>query len=117
MPDAALDLSMPAITKGLRLFRRGQPCPAGTRVYIHQDIYRQVVDRLVATITSGRMGNPLDDATEVGAIISSEQLARIERYVEMARQTPGARILTGGTRPSDEPLRRGYFYRPTLIEG
>jgi acyl-CoA reductase-like NAD-dependent aldehyde dehydrogenase len=117
MPDADLDLAVPGIIQGLRLFRQGQSCTAGTRVYIHQDIYRQVIDRLVATITSGRMGNPLDEATEVGAIISSEQLERIERYVETARQTPGARILTGGTRPSDEPLRRGYFYRPTLIEG
>lgn len=72
---------------------------------------------MVGAIGSGRMGNPLDDATEVGTIISAEQLARIERYVEMARQTPGARILTGGTRPSDDTLRRGYFYRPTLIEG
>jgi acyl-CoA reductase-like NAD-dependent aldehyde dehydrogenase len=44
-------------------------------------------------------------------------LGRIERYVEMARQTPGARILTGGARPGAEALRRGYFYTPTLIEG
>ena len=46
-----------------------------------------------------------------------ELTARIERYVEMARQTPGARILTGGARPNAEGLRRGYFYTPTLIEG
>jgi aldehyde dehydrogenase (NAD+) len=117
MPDADLDLAIPGIIQGLRLFRQGQSCTAGTRVYIHEDIYRAVVDRLVATIGAGRTGNPLDDATQIGAVISAEQLARIERYVEMARQTPGARILTGGARPSAEGLRRGYFYTPTLIEG
>ena len=117
MADADLDLAVPGIIQGLRLFRQGQSCTAGTRVYIHQDIYGEVMNRVVAAIGQGRMGHPLDDATEVGAVISAEQLARIERYVEMARQTPGARILTGGERPKDETLRRGYFYRPTLIEG
>jgi acyl-CoA reductase-like NAD-dependent aldehyde dehydrogenase len=63
------------------------------------------------------MGNPLDETTQVGSIISREQLARVERYVAMARATPGARILTGGERPQDEVLRQGYFYMPTLIEG
>jgi acyl-CoA reductase-like NAD-dependent aldehyde dehydrogenase len=63
------------------------------------------------------MGNPLDDATEVGSIISAEQLARVERYVQMARETPGARVICGGERPKDESLRRGYFYVPTLLEG
>ena len=117
LPDADLDLAIPGIIQGLRLFRQGQSCTAGTRVYIHEDVYREVIDPLVATIGSGRVGNPLDDSTEIGAVISAEQLARIERYVEMARQTPGARILTGGARPGAEALRRGYFYTPTLIEG
>ena len=55
------------------------------------------------------MGNPLDETTQVGAIISREQLDRVERYVAMARETPGARILTGGERPQDEVLRQGLF--------
>jgi acyl-CoA reductase-like NAD-dependent aldehyde dehydrogenase len=108
---------VPGIIQGLRLFRQGQSCTAGTRVYIHEDIYRPVMDRVIAEIGKGRMGNPLDDATEVGAVISAEQLARIERYVDTARNTPGARILCGGERPRDQALSRGYFYRPTLIEG
>ncbi len=117
MPDADLDLAVPGIIQGMRLFRQGQSCTAGTRVYIHEDIYEPVIERVLAEIGKGRLGNPLDDATEVGSVISAEQLARIERYVEMARETPGARILVGGQRPSDETLRRGYFYLPTLIEG
>ena len=73
--------------------------------------------RVVPALSKGRMGNPLDEATEVGSIISAEQLARVERYVQMARETPGARIICGGEPPRDESLRRGYFYVPTLIEG
>ncbi len=75
------------------------------------------MDRVLAGIDKGRLGNPLDDQTEVGAVISAEQLERIERYVQMARETKGAKILVGGERPRDAALARGYFYRPTLIEG
>jgi aldehyde dehydrogenase (NAD+) len=117
MPDADLDLAAVGIIQGLRLFRQGQSCTAGTRVYIHEDVYRATMDRVIAGINKGRMGNPLDDATEVGSVISAEQLEKIEHYVEVARKTPGARIVVGGSRPDDETLRRGYFYQPTLIEG
>jgi acyl-CoA reductase-like NAD-dependent aldehyde dehydrogenase len=117
LPDADLDLAVPGIIQGLRLFRQGQSCTAGTRVYIHADIYREVMERVIAEIGKGRLGNPLDECTEVGAVISAEQLARIERYVEMARKTPGARIAYGGARATGEGLGKGYFYRPTLIEG
>ncbi len=117
MPDADLDLAVAGIVQGLRLFRQGQSCTAGTRVYVHDDVYDEVMKRVVPALNKGRMGNPLDDATEVGSLISAEQLARVERYVHMARETPGARIICGGERPKDEALRRGYFYVPTLIEG
>jgi len=117
MPDADLDLAVAGIVQGMRLFRQGQSCTAGTRVYIHQSLYDVLLPRIVAELSRGRMGDPLDEATEVGAIISREQLERVERYVAIARGTPGARILTGGARPGDDDLRRGYFYLPTLIEG
>jgi acyl-CoA reductase-like NAD-dependent aldehyde dehydrogenase len=117
MPDADLDLAVAGIVQGLRLFRQGQSCTAGTRVYIHDDVYDQVLRRVVPALNKGRMGNPLDDATEVGSIISADQLARVERYVQIARETPGARVICGGERPKDESLRRGYFYVPTLLEG
>ncbi len=117
MPDADLDLAVTGIVQGMRLFRQGQSCTAGTRIYIHRDVYREVLDRVVAELGKGRMGNPLDDATQIGSIISREQLARVERYVTLARETVGARIVAGGERPTDPVLRRGYFYTPTLIEG
>ncbi len=117
MPDADLGLAVAGIVQGMRLFRQGQSCTAGTRIYLHRDVYREVLERVVVELGKGRMGNPLDEATQVGSIISQDQLSRVERYVAMARETPGARIVAGGTRPDDPVLRRGYFYTPTLIEG
>jgi acyl-CoA reductase-like NAD-dependent aldehyde dehydrogenase len=117
MPDADLDLAVAGIVQGLRLFRQGQSCTAGTRVYIHNDVYNEVLKRVIPALNKGRMGNPLDETTEVGSLISAEQLARVERYVQMARETPDARVICGGERPKEESLRRGYFYVPTLLEG
>ena len=117
MPDADIRRAADGILRGLRLQRQGQSCSAGTRIYVHDDIYDRVIERVIDAIPAFRIGDPLDEATQVGAIISREQLARVERYVGMARQTPGARVLCGGERPSVEGLEQGYFYATTLIEG
>lgn len=117
MPDADLDLAVAGVVQGMRLFRQGQSCTAGTRIYIHAAIYSEVLDRVIAEFSKGRIGNPLDETTQIGSLISSKQLARVEQYVAMARNTPGARIAVGGKRPKDAALRRGHFYSPTLIEG
>jgi aldehyde dehydrogenase (NAD+) len=85
MADADPGSAANGILRGLRLQRQGQSCSAGTRVYIHEDIYERVMERLLQAIPRFVVGNPLDDATQVGSIISREQLARVERYVALAR--------------------------------
>jgi acyl-CoA reductase-like NAD-dependent aldehyde dehydrogenase len=117
MPDADVRRAADGILRGLRLQRQGQSCSAGTRIYIHDDIYPQVIQRVIDVIPTFRIGDPLDDATQVGSIISKEQLARVERYVALARSTTGGKVLTGGARPSVAGLENGYFYSTTLIEG
>ena len=117
MPDADIGRAADGILRGLRLQRQGQSCSAGTRIYIHDDIYEQVIRRVLDMIPKFKVGDPLDDATQVGAIISKEQLARVERYVDLARSTPGATVLCGGKRPTVPGFENGYFYTTTLIEG
>ncbi|MEP9367704.1 aldehyde dehydrogenase family protein [Xanthobacter sp. VNH20] len=117
LPDMDPAAAADGVVRGLRLQRQGQSCTAGTRVYIHDSIYDEVVERVLAIIPTFRVGDPLDERTQVGSIISKSQFDRVERYVQMARQTEGARILTGGARPQDPALKDGYFYQTTLIEG
>jgi acyl-CoA reductase-like NAD-dependent aldehyde dehydrogenase len=117
MPDADVRRAADGILRGLRLQRQGQSCSAGTRIYIHDDIYQKVIHRVIDVIPTFRIGDPLDDATQVGSIISKEQLARVERYVALARYTAGGKVLTGGARPSVPGFENGYFYSTTLIEG
>jgi acyl-CoA reductase-like NAD-dependent aldehyde dehydrogenase len=115
--DADLDDAIPGIVEGMRFTRQGQACTAGTRVYIHRKIYREVVDAVIAEVGHLRLGDPLEEDTDIGAIISSEQLARVTHFVEMARAAPGARVLCGGRRWGNGRFAEGYFYEPTLIEG
>jgi acyl-CoA reductase-like NAD-dependent aldehyde dehydrogenase len=117
LPDADLNLVIPGIVQGVRFTRQGQSCSAGTRLFLHEDIYETVMDRLVDALGRLRIGPPMDEATEIGAIISREQFERVCRYVEIARTTPGAKIRCGGGRPADPALAKGYFFAPTLIEG
>ncbi len=117
LPDADLDLVVPGIITGMRFTRQGQSCSAGTRLYIHDDVYDEVIARSIAAMRALRIGLPIDEETQIGAIISREQFERVSGYVEIARQTPGTKILCGGSRPADPALQRGYFYQPTLIEG
>jgi acyl-CoA reductase-like NAD-dependent aldehyde dehydrogenase len=117
LADADLDLVIPGIITGMRFTRQGQSCSAGTRLFIHDEVYDEVVARSISAMRSLRIGPPMEEETQVGAIISREQFERVTRYVELARQTPGTTILCGGARPADPALQRGYFYEPTLIEG
>lgn len=117
LPDADLDLAVPGIITGMRFTRQGQSCSAGTRIYIHEEVYETVIGRVLELLARLKIGDPLDEQTEVGAVISREQLERIVGYVEMARRTPGVRILCGGSRPQGSAFDQGLFYMPTLIEG
>jgi acyl-CoA reductase-like NAD-dependent aldehyde dehydrogenase len=115
MADANIERAVRGILQGLRLQRQGQSCSAGTRIYIHDAVYDAVVAKVLEGIPAFRIGNPLDEATQIGCIVSRKQFDRVLRYVDMARNTPGARILCGGARPKG--LEKGYYYTTTLIEG
>ena len=117
LPDADLDLVIPGVITGMRFTRQGQSCSAGTRLYIHDDVYDEVVARSIGAMRELRIGPPMDEQTQVGSIISREQFERVTGYVALALKTPGTKILCGGARPADPALQKGYFYQPTLIEG
>lgn len=117
LADADLDRVVPGILTGMRFTRQGQSCSAGSRILLHASVYDEVVSRVVEALNRLVIGDPLDESTEIGSIISSEQFERIDRYLTMTRETPGARILCGGKRPSSARVPKGFYLEPTLIEG
>lgn len=117
MPDADLELAIPGVIDGMRYTRQGQACTAGSRIFVHEAVYDQVIEGVVANLADIKLGNPLDETTDMGAIISEEQLQRTLHYMDLAKETPGMRVLSGGERPTDPYLRDGYFFPPTLLDG
>ena len=112
--DADLDIACDGVLFGT-FFHQGQMCEAGTRVYIHDDIYDAFVDRLVATAKRLRVGDATDPETQVGPIINATQAATIAGFIATARRD-GGEILCGGTAPTSVPAG-GQYMAPTIIAG
>jgi acyl-CoA reductase-like NAD-dependent aldehyde dehydrogenase len=93
---------------------QGQACIAGSRLILHEDIAAEFVDRFVALARSIRLGNPLDESTEMGPLTSPMHRDRVLAYVKVALDE-GAEIITGGTEPDDPDLARGCYVLPTVV--
>ena len=91
----------------------GQSCVAGSRLYLHEDIADKFLDMMLKLAAQIKIGDPLEDETQMGPLCTNGQLETIEREVSHA-QTQGAKLLHGGKRPHD--MGKGLFYEPTIIE-
>ena len=91
-------------------FNQGQCCCAGSRLFVEEGVYDEVVDRLMEKNKHRRLGDPFDPQTDQGPQVDQAQLDKVLRYVEYGRQD-GARCLSGGQRFGE----RGYFVEPTLF--
>lgn len=81
---------------------------------VQDGIHDRFVEELRKRIEAIVVGNGFDEGTQMGPVISAEHLAKVEKYVEMA-PSEGAKLLTGGKRPSDPKLKDGFFFEPTLF--
>ena len=90
----------------------GQTCIAGSRVFAHRSVYDELPERVTQRARSIRIGDPLEDDTELGPLAFEDQRDKVASYVDLGR-TEGARVLTGG-RATDAGLG-GYFYEPTVL--
>ncbi|MBL8226152.1 MAG: aldehyde dehydrogenase family protein [Chromatiales bacterium] len=108
-PDADLERVIPGVTRGA-FFLQGQNCMAGTRLFVHEQIFDTVVERVAAMANGFRIGQGLRDDVDLGPLISAEQRERVMGYVDAGRNS-GATLVCGG-----EPLPgKGFFMRPTLF--
>lgn len=107
--NAAVDGSLFGI-----FYNTGQSCEARSRLYVHENIYDEFVEKFVEKTKRLKLGNPFDKETHVGSIISREQLEVIDGYVKSAIED-GATILTGGKEAKLEGFENGHWYEPTII--
>lgn len=117
LPDADLGKAVAGAIAGMRFTRQGQSCTAASRIYVHDDLYEPFLAALAETVKALRIGDPLDEATDIGTVVSPEQMGRIEAYVAIGRETPGARMIACGTAPTDAHLDPALFAVPTIFAG
>jgi aminomuconate-semialdehyde/2-hydroxymuconate-6-semialdehyde dehydrogenase len=93
---------------------QGEICLCGSRIFVEQSIYQKFTKDFTERVKNLSIGDPLL-SVDLGAIVSKEHLAKIERYVDLAKKD-GGKILTGGKRPQlSPPFDKGYFFEPTVI--
>jgi betaine-aldehyde dehydrogenase len=93
----------------------GQVCSAGTRLIVEESIADDFVAALVERAEKIRMGDGMDPASETGPLVSEQHRAKVEGHVADAI-SEGAKLLTGGSRPTDPALAKGSFYLPTIFD-
>src|SRR3954453_18946206 len=97
---------------------QGQVCLCGSRVFVERSIYHDFVNRFTGKVAQLKQGDPLDETTEQGAIVSKAQLEKVKFYVDLAQQEGGT-VALGGKAPDSisDRCRDGYFFPPTVLTG
>ncbi|MFC7339809.1 aldehyde dehydrogenase [Saccharopolyspora griseoalba] len=114
-PDADQDQALAGVLFGI-FSSSGQSCIAGSRIFVHESIYAEFADRLVAATRALRVGPGTAPDTQVGPLATFAHRDRVASLVDRAR-AEGGRVLCGGRRPEDPGLEHGAYYLPTLIDG
>ncbi|MDQ0427987.1 aldehyde dehydrogenase [Planomicrobium stackebrandtii] len=113
--DAFLDKAI----EGFVMFalNQGEVCTCPSRVLIQEDIYDEFMERAIKRVKAIKTGNPLDPETMMGAQASTEQMEKIQSYLDIGKQE-GAKVLAGGDRNHLEgELSEGFYIQPTVFEG
>ncbi|MFJ7072179.1 aldehyde dehydrogenase family protein [Streptomyces sp. NPDC098781] len=107
--DAAVDYALDAA-----FLHSGQVCSAGSRLMVEDSLHDRFVEAYADRARAIRLGNGLEEGTESGPLSSAQHREKVESYIALG-QKEGARLVTGGTRPDDPALSRGYFVLPTIF--
>jgi betaine-aldehyde dehydrogenase len=115
LEDADLDHAVNGVLYGI-FSSSGESCIAGSRLFVARKLYAAFMDKLVAKAAALRVGDPADERTQMGPLITAKHRETIEGFVKLGLEE-GGRLLTGGRRPEGEVFARGHFYLPTILEG
>jgi aldehyde dehydrogenase (NAD+) len=111
--DADLDAAVPGAAMAV-FANSGQICSAGTRLFVEHKIYDEFVGRVAEFGKKLQVGNGLDPNTQIGPLVSEQQLERVSGYLAIG-QKEGAKALAGGARLTEGALSKGYFVPPTVF--
>lgn len=116
-PDVGIDDAViDGVVAGMRIFRQGQSCTAGSRLFLHADIADAFVDKLAKRLASYTVGDPLDENTDIGAIVNRNQFTKVCNYIQNGLDEK-ATLALGGLPPTSGPLSGGNYIAPTIFTG
>lgn len=118
-PDAASDELIDSlgnnIVAAMRFARQGQSCTAGSRLFVHKSVWQKVVDKVVEKVNALKVGDALDETTDIGAVINKERYSAICGFIKEAIDK-GAKVLTGSL-PASVESAKGLFPNPIIFSG
>lgn len=114
-PDANNEATVDGVMAAMRFTRQSQSCTAGSRLFVHASIFDSFLKLLSDKVTTLKIGDPLNEETDVGSLINAKQFQRVCGYIDEGLGRPEARLLVGGLPPKSGPLSQGYFTLPTIF--
>lgn len=118
LDDAPLDDMMDGIVRA-SFTNSGQVCLCGSRLLVHASLYDEFIAKFVEAVNNIQVGDPMDETTVMGSVISEDHRKKVESYIELGLEE-GGEVLTGGTRmnaPVEGVPAQGAFLRPTVLAG
>jgi betaine-aldehyde dehydrogenase len=111
--DTDFELAVDYVLNGI-FFHAGQVCSAGARLIVEDSIHDKLIAAVVDRAQKIRMGDAFDPKTEMGPLISEKHRSKVEGYIKLGTEE-GAKLVTGGGRPKDPELQKGFFVEPTIF--
>ncbi|MDN4163248.1 aldehyde dehydrogenase family protein [Nocardioides abyssi] len=114
-PDV-IEATAEGVLLAMRFSRQGQSCTAGSRLFLHEDVHDEFLKVLVDKVSKLKVGDPLAEETDMGAIINRSQYEQVLDYIEDGKSQPGVRVALDMSRDVPEGLE-GYYQGPTILAG
>ena len=114
-PDANEDWVVDGVMSSMRFTRQSQSCTAGSRLFLHDKIFDSFIEKMKIKLSKLKIGDPLNEQSDVGAIINKKQFAKVCNYLDEGINQKGVELIIGGLPPNAGPLSKGYFSIPTIF--
>jgi acyl-CoA reductase-like NAD-dependent aldehyde dehydrogenase len=113
-PDADYKAALSAAVNGMNFAWQGQSCGSTSRLFLHESLHDKFLADLVAQVQALKLGDPLSEESRMGPINSKGQYEKVLYYIK-AGQEDGARLMTGGKKPTGKQFERGFWVEPTVF--
>tara|TARA_A100001011_G_C14078949_1_gene743668 strand:+ start:42 stop:797 length:756 start_codon:yes stop_codon:yes gene_type:complete len=114
-PDANEDWAVEGVMSAMRFTRQSQSCTAGSRLFLHEEVFDSFLEKLISKLKQLKIGDPLDEAVDIGALINQKQYTRVLGFIKEGLNHPSSRLICGGLPPDNEEMNKGYFTLPTIF--